>query len=146
MDILAAEQDLEAKLGADITTLKIDSFPDDIDLYKLTHPKGAILIRYNSSSYSTPEPNSTKVVDQIRTLEWIITILYRNLMGHTKQSSGIYTYIENVRDSLTGYTINALVEAGIMIPIKDEFVNHEGGIWQYDYYFQHTIPEVKNYQ
>jgi len=150
MDILSAEQDLETKLETDISNINIESYPDDPAVYNCMGPNGAILIRYSGSVYDEMELQAIrgKVISQVRTVEWIITILYRNLKAHTNLTSGIYTYLEAVRESLTGYTINSLSEAGVMYPARDGFVSRDPSkrLWEYEIIFRHTIPETKDWQ
>lgn len=150
MDVLAAEQDLETKLKTDIANIKVESYPDDPDNYICSASKGALLIRYTGSVYSEMDLEAVrgKVISQERTVEWIISILYRNLTSHTNLTAGIYTYLEAVRESLTGYTIDSIDEAGIMYPVKDGFFARDKAkkLWEYEIVFRHTIPETKVWQ
>ena len=150
MDILAAEQDLETKLESDISNIAVEAYPDDPDNYNCMGPTGAILIRYNGSVFTDMESEAMrgKVVSQERTVEWIITILYRNLKAHTNLSAGIYTYLEAVRNSLTGYTIDSIAEAGVMYPVNDKLNGRDPvkKLWEHEIVFRHTIPETKDWQ
>ncbi len=150
MDILSAEQDLVTHLKSDISNIKIEAYPDHPDVYNCTGPNGAILVRYPGSVYGEMDLEAVrgKVASQVRTAEWIITILYRNLRAHTNLTAGVYTYIEAVRESLTGYTIDSLAEAGVMYPISDGFIDRDPKkkLWQYEFIFRHTLPETKAWQ
>ncbi len=149
MDIQAAEAALVTKLDA-LSGVKVLAYPDDPDTYKFTGSNAAFLVRYSGSTYADPENEAIrgKRVNQERLLEWVISIIYRNLSSHKKQNSSIYTHIENIRDSLSGYTINSLAHAGVMYPVRDGFVDRDARtkLWEYEIVFRHTFPESEAFQ
>jgi len=151
MDILAAEQNLKTKLEGAISGIRIEAFPDDPKEYELLHKEGAILIRYDRSVYEgvpQEKPLREKKISQERRARWIFTIFYRNLFSHTKSTEGVYTYLENIREALTGYTIEGQAHTNIsmMYPISDGFVDYDEGVWEYEIVFEHTYPEVEAFQ
>lgn len=147
MDIRAAENDIVSKLSTDISGVKIQAFPDNADFYKLLHPKAAILVRYGGSFFDDAIPNKNKETNQRRVLEWYCTILSRNIHSHDDgQGKGIYDLIEDVRESLSGYTVNSLTQSEVMRPVSDRFIAHRDGVWEHEIVFQHAIPEVEDFQ
>lgn len=150
MNILTAEQAIVTKLAADITTVRVESYPDNPTKYQMLHPIGALLVQYVGSSYNELEEEAIrgKRVNQIRVLEWRIVLLYRNLHGHTGLTSGIYTYLEAVRESLTGFTITGFTHAGVMYPVSDGIVGRDEklNLWEYEVIFNHTYPESIAFQ
>lgn len=135
----AIEDDIVAKLTADITDVHVQSYPSNPNNYQLIHPNGALLVRYLGSNYTEPDPNSKKVLVQDRVHEWEITVLDKNLRL-TKAHQGVYGRIEQVRESLSGYTISTLPDATILFPIRDDFIGTQGGRWQYEIVFGFIEP------
>jgi len=142
MNLITVENDIIAKLIADISGVKVESWPDNPADYRLLHPGGALLIRYQGSTYPTPEPNSQKIVVQDRVSNWEISIMQQSLKD-TKGQHGIYTLLESVRASLTGYTITGLADASIMYPTGDSFTREDAGMWLYSMAFAFTFPEAE---
>lgn len=140
MNIKTVENDIIAKLQADIENVEVRSFPDSPDEYILTHLGGALLVRYDGSEYVEPEPNNQKFLTQSRLFRWIITVMQKNLSfknGH----HGIYDLIEAIRSSLSGYTITSLSDASVMWPREDRFVSENQGQWVYQTTFVFSNPE-----
>jgi len=145
MNLTTVENDIVTKLQTDITsnTPEIRSWPDSPDEYQLLHPHGAILVRYNGSTYSPPDPNSQKKIVQLRTVEWVMAIVQRSLKL-TKGHQGIYGLIEEIRASLTGYTITGLSDASVLMPTGDSFTQESGGIWIFGAGYSFTFPEAES--
>jgi hypothetical protein len=68
--------------------LKVEGFPDNPREYKLLHPKGAVLVSFNNSSYTSPE--SFEFIQQIRTLEIGLTLIIKGL----RDKNGAYAYLD----------------------------------------------------
>ena len=145
MDLVAVENDIVTKLQTDIgsNTIEIRSWPDNPDGYQVTHPGGAMLIRYNGSVYGDPIANPQKKIVQERTLEWIIAIAQRGLKLNAPHQ-GVYSLIESVRASLTGYTITGFSDASVMMPVGDSFTQESGGLWIYGSTYSFTFPESES--
>lgn len=120
--IQTVENAIVDRLKANISDLKIEGFPEKPSEYRLMHSKGAILVHYQGSKYSSLK--STDPVVQERTLTFGITVVVRRL----RKQSGAYAYIEAVRQALTGYKIPGCTK---MYPTSEEFISEHGGIWQY---------------
>jgi hypothetical protein len=123
MNIKDVEDAIINKLKADITDLQIEGFPEDYDQYQFLHPKGAILVAYSGSDYTKSAVLDR--VSQIQTLHFDILLISRGLRTHT----GAYTYLDQIRASLTGYQPTGLSK---VYPTKEEFVDQETGIWRYN--------------
>ena len=142
MDLSAIEDDLIAKLVADITTdtPEIRSFPDNPADYQLLHPKGAILVRYNGSNSETPVPNPQLKAVQLRTSNWTFFVVQKSLKKK-KGHQGVYGLLEEIRASLVGYTITGLADASIIWHTGDQFHSEVAGTWRYTVNFSFTFPE-----
>jgi len=134
MTIKAIENQIIERLKAKIQELHIEGFPEKPAEFKLIHPKGAILVHYQGSSYS--EPKSLGCIFQTRKLEFSLTIVMRNLRSH----EGAYDYIDKVRDILTGFKPENCEK---MYPIKEDFLAEDNGIWQYGINFAMTTQNIE---
>lgn len=131
--ILNTENSIIQKLKADISGFSIESFPAKVNEYLtgFIHPKGAILINYAGSRYTNPDNISS--IAQVRTLEFDIYLVLRNI----KNNQGVYPALESVRESLTGYEPDGCMR---MVPVSDNFVLEEKGIWVYIIKFSAIAP------
>lgn len=149
MNILTVENDIILHLQADITAagVKILSFPDNPTDFLKKFVKTTILVRYNGDAFDDPEANRNKKINQNRVVEWVVNVLARGLVGHT----GAYTFIQQVRQSLTEYTVGtetggatatALLWSSMMWPVTTKFLDEENGVWIYEMTFRHEIEET----
>ena len=143
MNLITVEDDIIAKLKADITTVEVVPWPDNPADFKNLHPTGAILVRYDGSGYITPIPNSSKIIVHDRSSNWGISIIQENLR-ETKGHQGVYTLLESIRSALTGYTITGLDDASVMYPTSDGFTREVAGTWLYKIVFTFTFPEAES--
>ena len=148
MNLNTIENYIITKLTADVSGVLVKAWPNSPQefLSEFTAPKGALLVRYNGSNYTLPEPNSQKVLIQDRDMEWIVTIFMRNAFGHDatgNYADGIYTLIEGVRNSLSGETVTTLTDLTVFYPIRDNFVNEYNGVWVYEMAFGVIGPETE---
>lgn len=143
MNLLAALDDIVTKLTTDISGVNIESFPQDpVRYYRNLHRTGAILVAYDGSEFEPPDANRKRDLEQMRTIDWKITIVHRDLI----EEDGIYANVENVRESLSGYTVNSLVESTVLRPIRDGSLGRDGSNWFHEMIFRHEIPEVEAFQ
>ena len=146
MDLVAVENDLVTKLIADITgPIEIRGFPNGFDKYvkQLTNPGGAILIVFPGSIYEEPEANRSKKLAQNRTVTWQFNIINKDLKLN-KAHHGVYKIIEEIRTSLSGYTITGLDDSTVLFPISDGFLDEIHNFWVYQTTFAHTIEEAES--
>ncbi len=122
MTLLDIEKALVAAVKEELPGYEVRAYPDKPSEYVLTHPKGAILIRYSGSKYETTQDIGAMV--QARRTDWEITVVARHLTDH----GGLYALLEVVRICLTGYRAPGCRKA---YPLTDGFANEVNGIWQY---------------
>lgn len=147
MNIKTIEDDIVAKIVALINdnTIKVAGYPEDASKYKDFAQAASILVQYGGSDYDEPDPNSTKKINQVRTVNWIITFLFRGLKTH----DGAYAHLQTVRKGLTEYVIgtqsgSAVTYSSMMFPVSDRFISEEGGIWEYEAIYRHRLEETKD--
>jgi len=80
------------KLVTDITDVSVVKYPDDYLNYQLTHPKGAVLLKYDGE-----QDNAPNVAAQFALQTFTITVISKSLRVNT----GAYDIIDQVRMSLT---------------------------------------------
>jgi hypothetical protein len=136
MNIKDIEDKIIARLKEEIPEVLIRPFPDKPSEFILLHPLGAILIHYQGANYSTTQ--SLGFVNQIKTAEFSITIVTRNL----RSNEGAYELLDTVRLALTGYEIEGCSE---LTPIKENFISETKGIWQYAINFSLSVPCIQIY-
>lgn len=135
MNINNIENSIIERLKAKIPELHIEGFPEKPAEFKLVHPKGAILVHYQGGIYS--DQKALAVIVQEKKYEFSITVVMRHLRTH----EGAYGYLDRVRNILTGFK----PEGGSkMIPVKDEFIGEDNGIWQYSINFTTVIPVLED--
>lgn len=149
MDILAVENCIVNKLkGTFGTTMDVRSWPQDVKEFDNIHAKGAVLVRYLGSDYEDPEANRQKSVHQNRRIQWGVVTVYRGVTGH-KNSTGtasVYSHLENIKTSLTGYTVTPVAYSSVLVPLKDNLIEEDQGVFIYETVFEHNIEEYKLYQ
>lgn len=80
------------KLKNDIQDMAIEPFPNNPRNYRLTHPKGAVLIAFDGLNMTEPH-----TVQQIFTLSLTATILFNSIID----SSEMLSDIDRIRQSVT---------------------------------------------
>lgn len=133
MSIKTIETDIMDKLSTVITDLKIEGFPDNPNEYRLIHPKGAILVAYNSSEFDTEHHNG--IICQLENLEYGLTLIVRNL----RDTDGAYDYIDLIKSTLTGYAPTGCKK---MYLRNISFLTERDKLWQYGLTF--VVPS-ENY-
>jgi len=151
MDLVGGENDIIAQLKTDITDIPVQSYPNTrFDIYKIIHNSGAVLVHYNGSTFDEPTPKSSKKVIQKRILQWAVILAYRGITGPNVQTvrTAAYDYLEAIRKSLTGYTVNSLDQSEVLRPVRDGIIaqDKDKGVWFYETVFAHALAEVEVYQ
>jgi len=134
MPIKEIENQIIERIKSRIQDLHIEGFPEKPSEFRLTHPKGAILVHYQGGNYS--ESKSLGYMVQDKKLEFSITVITKNLRSH----EGSYFYLDKVRQILTGYRPD---NCSKMQPIKEDFISEDNGIWQYSINFSLTTPTIE---
>ena len=134
MTIIEIENQIIDQIKSQINDLHIQGFPEKPSEFRLTHPKGAILVHYQGGNYS--ESKSLGYMVQDKKLEFSVTVVTKNLRSH----EGSYFYLDKVRQILTGYRPD---NCSKMQPIKEDFLSEDNGIWQYSINFSLTTPTIE---
>lgn len=135
--IKTIEDQIISKIKQDIPELHVEGFPEKPAEFRLTHPKGAILVHYQGANYS--ESKSIGYIVQDKKLEFSVTVVTRNLRSH----EGAYFYTDKVKEILTGYKPD---NCSKMQPNKESFLSEEAGIWQYAINFTLKTPAIEIYE
>ena len=140
MDLLAAETaiierlktQIVSGLSSNLSAPRVDSFPQDPrQHFENLSPTGEILVRFNDALGSDPDPNRNSVIVQNFIPNWSIWIVMPNLVTHT----GIYNWIEKVKDALTGWTITGWDDSTPLYCNNIGFIDEKGGNWFYEMNF-----------
>lgn len=136
MNIREIENSIITKLKTEFPEILVEGFPDKPNEFILLHPIGALLIHYQGSNYSTT--NAIGFISQENKKGFSITVVTRNL----RSNQGAYEYIDKVKEVLTGYQVE---ECSKLMPLRDNFISENGGIWQYGIDFTLTTTNIQTY-
>jgi len=131
MTLLDLEDALLARLKEELPGYEVKSYPDNPSDYVLTHPRGAVLVRFAGGKYGPTEDIGAMV--QPRRTDWEITVVARHLRAH----GGLYVLLDVLRIGLTGYQVPGCSKAFLL---KEDFVSEVNGIWQYAVWL--AVPTV----
>lgn len=134
MTVKDIESTIVNKLNQDITDLEVRAFPENTNGYHLKHPKGSVLVHYNSARFN--KSLFKEVIIQECTLVFDVIAINRNLRGN----NGSYETLEAIRESLTGFE---LPNCEKMFPTQEDFISEDNGIWQYGIRFQMKTKHVE---
>lgn len=127
----AFEKEIIARLR-DVSGVDVGGVPGNVAGYQMTHPRGAILVQYESSVFS--EPRALAAISQVRRMRFAVFVLSRDL----RDPSGAYEILDSVRKSLTGFQLPG---AGKMFPVAEQFSGESTGIWIYRVNFESRAIE-----
>lgn len=136
MNIREIENSIIEKLKNEFPEVKVEGFPDKPSEFILLHPIGALLVHYQGSNYTSSQALS--FITQENKKEFSITIITRNL----RSNNGAYEYLDRVKSVLTGFKID---ECSQLMPIKDNFISENSGIWQYAINFTLTTQNIQTF-
>lgn len=136
MNIREIENSIIEKLKNEFPEVKVEGFPDKPSEFILLHPIGALLVHYQGSNYTSSQALS--FITQENKKEFSITIITRNL----RSNNGAYEYLDRVKSVLTGFKID---ECSQLMPIKDNFISENSGIWQYVINFTLTTQNIQTF-
>ena len=122
MAVKIVEDEIIARISTAITDLKVEGFPENSSTYELIHSKGAVLVSYNSSSFS--EPTGFDVFQQIEDMNFDITLVVKGL----RDKFGAYTYIDTLKSILSGFVPT---DCSLCYIKSVSFISEEQGEWQY---------------
>ena len=131
MDISKIENEIISTLQASLPELKVEGCAESPSEYKLLHPKGAVLVRFQEAAFSAPQESA--FIQQETTLIFNLNLMVKGL----RDKNGAYSHINEILTALTGYTPG---ECGKMYPTKVFFLREAAGIWEYSINF--AVPAV----
>lgn len=102
---------------------EVKLFPDRPDQYRFIHPKGAVLVGYQGSSFGRPHDTGAIVQERMMTLH--LTVFGRGVHN----DAGALELLDRLRLAVTGYKP---LHCNPIHLLSESFVNEEGGIWQYE--------------
>lgn len=128
--IVELENAIIKRLQETITDVAIEKSGVDPMRYKLTHPKGAVLVHYLGSSFFVP--SSYNALEQKMTYQFAVSLFVRELHGNT----GAYELLQAVKDSLSGYKIFK----NKLLPLSIRLVKAAKGLWNYELKMELSLP------
>jgi len=131
MTLSEIETALLAKIKEELPGYDVRPYPNKPSGFVLTHPRGAVLVRFAGGRYDRTQAIDAMV--QERRTDWEITVVARNLRDH----GGLYALLDVLRIALTGFRVPGCRKA---MPLKEEFAGEEDGIWQYALWL--AVPTV----
>lgn len=131
------EQTIVDKLTAEFErVIGVERYPNNPTSYKLTHPKGVVLVRYNGTNFANPVGASANTGLQTGLMEWEFVIIMRNLRFDRNQE-GVYELLERVRAAICALNIKG---HGFFYQTNEDFLAESEGIWQYGMHFM--LPRI----
>ncbi len=109
-------------LIARLPEVPVELFPDDVANYFPTYPNGAVLISYQSSSFS--ESQDVFFVNQKRNIQLALTIIGRSQWN----DFGALDTLDQVREAMVGFEAVNCKKATVL---SEQFLDEVGGLWQY---------------
>lgn len=104
----------------------VEPFPEGTENYVLKDPNGAILVIFNSTTFSTP--GNLDATGQDTNNQFQISVVTRDLRSHY----GAYALIKSVIAALSGHRIGTY---GVF-PRRIDFAARQKTHWQYNLLFQ----------
>lgn len=133
-----------ASVGGPLKSVAIDHFPDNPEVYRLTHQVGAVLVILESV-----DPDRETTIDEMRQeveLTWNFAVCVRSIgwaLGgqSTGRDPGAYQVIDSLRLALSGLRLPGYTP---MLWRRTHFVKRdsEGGVWYYQSAFAHRTTVV----
>ena len=102
--------------------LIVEDFPGDPEAYRLTHPKGAVLVVYTGSDYGDPKPMAFTPQDRRMKVDLVLQIC------DLARGDGAYAALETLRKGFTGWEATGCLPAWIS---RDAFRGAQEGVFQY---------------
>jgi len=133
MEIKIVEDAIIERLKAQIADIQVEGFPENVEQYVFNHPKAAILVQYRSSDFTRSQVLDR--ISQIMSLTFACILVSRGLRA-TETHSGAYTYLDQVREALTGFQpVPNTQGISKLQPTREAFIDENNGIWVYEIVF-----------
>ncbi len=134
--IAEIERDMVALLATALPDLKVETFPDKPDAYRLSHAHGAVLVGYSGGRFANPYVMAGTA--QSGRLEFQLVVKVRCLRSHV----GAYAVLEAIRVALSGQDIHG----ARFYPVREQFEDVSSGVWTYLAVYAADIPWVSQAQ
>ena len=126
--------------------LPVEAYPDNPQNYKMTKPKGVLLVAYDKSRYGQNEGLGMVVQERIMTFN--VTLMVKKL----KNKEGANGYLDAIRAALTGETLDGDPEEAsyvsrdpnVLVPVSENFLRHNEakGLWTFQTKFEFKTTAV----
>ena len=127
-------KDVAAHIQSKMPDVETRLFPDDPKTYRFVHPKGAVLVGYQGSSFI--KPHDTHAIVQQRTLTLHLTVFGRGVHN----DAGTLELLDRLRLAITGHKP---VDCNKIHLQAESFVDEGGGVWQYQLIVQTETQQVE---
>lgn len=142
------------RLKLHLPTFKVEHFPDAPDRYPFTAQHQTLLVTYERSAFG--EPETLAPLSVMRTIELSVTTLVRSMRG----AQGVQATLQRIRRALFGWrlarresvsgpgpsdppTVSWVPLGGTpLLPIAENFVSEDNGVWRFVTAFRTAFPEV----
>lgn len=115
-------RDISSHLQTALPDAEVKLFPDNPAQYRFIHPKGAVLVGYQGSSFGKVSGLGTVAQERVLTLH--LTVFGRGVHN----DAGALELLDRLRLALAGY---APPHCNPIHLLREDFQSEEGGIWQY---------------
>jgi len=116
--------------------LEVVDFPERPADYRLNHPKGALLVSFAGSRFTSS--SATHAIIQERNITISVTVVVRQLNGH----DGAIAVLDGARQALIGFKPESCVKK--ISAVSEKFIAETAGIWQYALDVQTTDMQIQD--
>ncbi|MFJ4141422.1 Gp37 family protein [Pseudomonas sp. NPDC089734] len=103
--------------------LMVELFPESPGVYRMNHPRGAVLVAFGKSTFDESEAFDSMF--QARKITFRLTLVFRQLNG----KDGAISYLDRIRARLTGWKAPHCDIA--CRAVAEAFIGQSQGLWQY---------------
>ena len=128
----ALVQSVIDRLRTAVGGVDVREFPDNIRTFTLTHPVGALLVRYTGSEYDSLK--ISQIVAQKRKPLIEVVIVARSLLA----GAGAYDILDDTKNALRGFAPEGKDRMRL---VTDGFLSEMHGIWAYSAVFTFNTVE-----
>lgn len=128
---------VQQHLQAAIPWVQVDVFPENPADYQFIHPAGAVLVGYQSSTFTRIEGLGT--IAQQRDVILHLTIIGAHLHG----DDGALAILDEVRLAIVGFKPPNCLPCHLL---QERFLSEDAGAWQYELTVQTETQQVERRQ
>ncbi len=127
-------QDVAGRIRSKMPDIETRLFPDNPAGYRFIHPKGAVLVGYQGSSFAAP--HDTEAVVQQRKLTLHLTLFGRGVHN----DAGTLDMLDRLRLAVTGYRP---ADCNKIHLLEESFADESDGVWQYRLLVQTETQQIE---